>query len=177
MSGDAGLKDRLRKFVNRSATFAMPNKKAAYELTHTIFYLSEYGRKCPNLGDNARQSLDFAGTLAFLEQNADLLAEVCVAMQYAGIEPPKVWQNWLAHHLRNFECIIGEHATPQDDYHEYLVCNWFLANATGRIFESDLQPGRMAFFRPKTATGPSGKCQSACSGWVSSAWMIGARCV
>lgn len=151
---DPGLKDRLRAFVNRSTTFAMPNKKAAYELTHTVFYLSEYGRKCPDLGENARQSLDFAGTLAFLDQNADLLAEVCVAMQYAGMEPPEVWKSWLFNHLDAFACVSSAHTTAQDDYHEFFTCNWFLANATGQIFENSLSPGRMAFFRPKTATGP-----------------------
>ncbi|KAG1715512.1 hypothetical protein GQR58_000483 [Nymphon striatum] len=44
---DKGLEDRMREFISRSATFSMPNKKAAYELTHTVFYLSEYGRKDP----------------------------------------------------------------------------------------------------------------------------------
>ena len=46
---DLGLDDRLRQFINRSATFALPNKKTAYELTHIVFYLSEYGRRDPNL--------------------------------------------------------------------------------------------------------------------------------
>lgn len=154
LSRDRGLDDRLRCFVDRSATFAMPNKKAAYELTHTIFYLSEYGRKRPHLGAETRQSLDFAGTLAFLDQNADLLAEVCIAMRYAGVVPPKTWRDWLVSHVRHFECMFGDHVTTQDDYHEFLVCNWFMATENRRIFETDLVPGRMAFFRPETVGGP-----------------------
>lgn len=50
---DTGLDDRLRQFLNRSATFALPNKKAAYELTHIVFYLSEYGRRDPKLDAGA----------------------------------------------------------------------------------------------------------------------------
>ncbi|MCR9158753.1 MAG: hypothetical protein NXH80_16065 [Rhodobacteraceae bacterium] len=36
---DAQLEDRARYFMRRSDTFALPNKKAAYELTHLVFYL------------------------------------------------------------------------------------------------------------------------------------------
>jgi hypothetical protein len=43
------LDDRLRQFINRSATFALANKKTAYGLTHIVYYLSEYGRRIPNL--------------------------------------------------------------------------------------------------------------------------------
>jgi hypothetical protein len=44
-----GLDDRSRQFINRSATFALANKKTAYELTYIVYYLSEYGRRDPNL--------------------------------------------------------------------------------------------------------------------------------
>lgn len=154
MPNDMGLDDRLRSFVNRSATFAMPNKKAAYELTHIVFYLSEYGRKDPMLGAEARRSLDFAGTLAFLDQNADLLAEVCIAMHYAGFAPPDIWQSWLLSHARRFDIVAGDHASAQDDYHELFVCNWFLACEGHIPFEYPLLQGRMAFYRPDTPIGP-----------------------
>ena len=79
-----GLNDRLRGFARRSITFALPNKKAAYELTHIVFYLSEYGRRDPEVGQAFIDSLHFAGTLAFLELNLDLLAEICIALRFAG---------------------------------------------------------------------------------------------
>jgi hypothetical protein len=151
---DEGLADRLRQFVSRAATFAMPNKKAAYELTHTIFYLSEYGRKDPLLGGEARQSLDFAGTLAFLDQNADLLAEICVAMRYAGFSPPEIWESWLVRHSHRFSVHSGPAVSTQDDYHEFFVCNWFLASAGQTPFTKRFEPERMAFIRPETVTGP-----------------------
>jgi hypothetical protein len=60
VSIDLGLDVRLCQFINRSATFALPNKKTAYELTHIVFYLSKYGRRDPNLDCGAVQSLKFS---------------------------------------------------------------------------------------------------------------------
>ncbi|MDQ2088489.1 DUF6902 family protein [Marimonas arenosa] len=154
LAHDDGLDDRLRGFIARPATFALPNKKAAYELTHTVFYLSEYGRRDPRIDADTRQSLDFAGTLAFLDQNADLLAEICIAMRYAGLTPPQIWEDWLAAHLRGFAVERGEHLPVGDDYHEYFVCNWLMAAAGGTAFTGRFEEGRMAFFRPETGFGP-----------------------
>ena len=36
-SREDGLNERLHRFINHSQTFAVPNKKAAYELTHIVF--------------------------------------------------------------------------------------------------------------------------------------------
>jgi len=154
LPGDAGLDDRLRAFVNRSATFVMPNKKAAYELTHTIFYLSEYGRKNPQLGAAAKQSLDFAGTLAFLDQNADLLAEVCVAMRYIGVAPPQTWEIWLTRFTHQFAVETGPAVLPNDDYHEFFVCNWLMATSGQNAFAKRFEQTRLGFFRPSTSAGP-----------------------
>ncbi|MFC3117922.1 DUF6902 family protein [Jhaorihella thermophila] len=107
---DAGLEDRLRLFMDRSETFAMPNKKAAYELTHIVFYLSEYGRRDPGLSAAAAKSLEFAGILAFLDQNVDLLAEICVAMRHAGIAPSSIWEDWLEQETRRFAVLSGARA-------------------------------------------------------------------
>lgn len=154
LADDGGLDQRLRRFIARSATFAMPNKKAAYELTHTIFYLSEYGRVDPQLDENACRSLDFAGTLAFLDQNADLLAEICLAMRFSGITPPAIWENWLKRHAHLFSLESDEAASLHDDYHEYLVCNWFAAASGERSFCQPLAEERMSFHRPATGQAP-----------------------
>ena len=153
MVGDVGLDDRLHRFIARPAIFALPNKKAAYELTHTIFYLSEYGRRVPVLGREVRQSLDFAGTLAFLDRNADLLAEICIAMSHGGFTPPEIWQDWLSRHARGFEIDTGAGACKQDDYHEFFVCNWYLAVAGEPAFARSFAPERMAFHRPDSGSG------------------------
>lgn len=145
MAEDAGLEDRLRAFTARTATFAMPNKKAAYELTHIVFYLAEYGRHAPNLPPEARQSLHFAGTLAFLDQNADLLAEVCVAMRYAGLAPPALWEAWIADEMRLYALRGPEAGSVADDYHEYLVGNWSLAQAGRPAFAAEVPAGPVVF--------------------------------
>ncbi|MDQ7070113.1 MAG: hypothetical protein Q9M48_05130 [Rhodobacterales bacterium] len=154
LPGDLGLEDRMRGFCERSVAFAMPNKKAAYELTHTVFYLSEYGRKDPLLGADAKQSLENAGTLAFLDQNADLLAEVCVAMRYAGFPPAKIWENWVQRETHRFDVEIGDASAGHDDYHEYFVSNWLMALAGNDVFAKRFAPESMRFYAPQGRIAP-----------------------
>jgi hypothetical protein len=144
---DPGLDDRLRAFASRNATFALPNKKAAYELTHIVFYLSEYGRRAPALPDAAIRSLHFAGLTAFLEQNADLLAEICIAMLWAGETPPALWSDWLEHQTARFDISPDASGGMADDYHEFLVCNWHAAVAGRPIFRKALRPEPTRFER------------------------------
>ncbi|EAQ03424.1 hypothetical protein OB2597_02352 [Pseudooceanicola batsensis HTCC2597] len=139
------INDRLSRFVSRPTTFSVPNKKAAYELTHIAFYLSEYGRRDPDLGSEAEQSLKFTGTLAFLDCNWDLLAEVLVAMRYCGLTPPAEWQDAIAHVAAAFAVAEGDDAVRQDDYHAYLVCNWALSTSGGAPFQARLTPGPVSF--------------------------------
>lgn len=154
MSRDTGLTGRLHDFIARSDTFALPNKKAAYELTHIVFYLSEYGRRAPDLPSEALVSLEYAGLLAYLEQNADLLAEICVAMRYAGATPSPIWENWLAGATGGFTLRNGAQAEMQDDYHEYLVCAWAgLAAGRGAPAQAVTQ-GPVSFHRAANWGGP-----------------------
>jgi len=126
-AADAGLDDRLRAFVRRTDTFALPNKKAAYELTHIVFYLSEYGRRDPMIGEAGRVSLEYAGITAYLDQNLDLLAEICVALRQAGHRPNPAWVAAVRHGLASFEIDENDHASFSDGYHEYLVSVWAMA--------------------------------------------------
>ncbi|MGR3482624.1 DUF6902 family protein [Salipiger marinus] len=144
---DPGLADRLRDFCARAQTFALPNKKAAYELTHIVFYLSEYGRHDPRLAPEAVTSLHFAGNLAFLEQNSDLLSEICIALRYAGQTPPVLWTAWLRREAHLFEVETGPGLSVLDDYHDYLVSNWHLAVIGEEPFRQPLAPVRMRFGR------------------------------
>ncbi len=120
---DYGLDDRLRRFINYSPTFALPNKKAAYELTHIIFYLSEYGRRDPMVSARAIESLHYVGILAMLEKNADLLAEVWISLKFAGADIPDEWSRWTDTHRATAQWTT----TPEimDDYHEYFMCDWY----------------------------------------------------
>lgn len=151
---DPGLNDRLRAFCGRTATFALPNKKAAYELTHIVYYLSEYGRRDPGLDERAIDSLHFAGLTAFLDQNADLLAEICIALAYAGEAPPQVWTHWLMRETAAYAVDCGDHLALNDDYHEFLVCNWHQAVIGAPVFRKPVSDARMRFdrgLRAKTA--------------------------
>lgn len=147
------LEQRARTFMARSDTFALPNKKAAYELTHLVFYLSEYGRRDPLLGDAAKRSLHFAGLLAFIEQNADLLSEICIALHYAGETPPALWTDWLKRETALFAITDGPTVSVQDDYHEFLVCNWHQAVSGDAAFAKGFVHDRMRFdHSPSRAT-------------------------
>ncbi|MEO0771839.1 MAG: hypothetical protein AAFZ04_01525 [Pseudomonadota bacterium] len=154
---DAGLDDRLRAFCARSDTFALPNKKAAYELTHIVFYLSEYGRKCPGLAQEAILSLRNAGTLAFLELNIDLLSEICTALRFAGERPPEIWERWLRDQVRRFTVAPVDGHAPHDDYHPWLMLNWFM-EVTGQggfgLEMPDAKGGSVAFAAPSPAAAP-----------------------
>lgn len=151
---DTGLEERLRRFIDRPETFAMPNKKAAYELTHIVFYLSEYGRRDPGLSAGALTSLEFAGLLAYLDQNADLLAEICVALRFAGVRPSEIWEGWLERETHRFQVVTGPQAGTVDDYHDYFVCNWLMAVSGREAFRKEAAFERMAFHRAQPVAGP-----------------------
>jgi hypothetical protein len=151
---DGTLEHRLRSFINRSGTFALPNRKAAYELTHIVFYLSEYGRLDPQLDQNAFISLEYAGLLAYLDQNSDLLAEVCIALHYAGQTPPIEWMSWLQRQTAGFVIAEGGPSQKSDVYHDYFVCNWAMAATQRPYFAQPVQPGPMQVRQSVTRTGP-----------------------
>lgn len=151
---DPSLDHRLRQFINRSDTFALPNKKAAYELTHIVFYLSEYGRRDPQLEKSAIQSLNFVGILAYLDQNADLLAEVCIALRYAGQEPSAIWEDWISRTLSDYHVVSDINADVADSYHEYLVCSWMSATAELDGIGQAVLGGRTRFDRRDVYSGP-----------------------
>ncbi len=154
LPGDTGLEDRLRTFTSRSDTFALPNKKAAYELTHILFYLSEYGRTDPGVEQDTLNSLFYAGTLAFLELNIDLLSEICIALRFAGHEPPPIWENWLRDQVRRFVISVGSGPARQDDYHPWLMLNWSMEVSGAGGFGQDMPEGSVIFSAPQAPAGP-----------------------
>ena len=175
LPNDPGLNDRLRGFAKRSETFALPNKKAAYELTHIVFYLSEYGRKDPELDHEFLESLIFAGTLAFLDFNADLLAEICIALRFAGQTPPEVWETWLPLQIRSFSIVSGPDENLHDEYHEFLMLNWFMSLSGNSGFSMQIPEGRVTFRRVRPASGPLrelSECMYKMGGTRSDDWAV-----
>ncbi|MEL0435854.1 DUF6902 family protein [Phycobacter sp. K97] len=143
-----GLDARLRAFTEASHHFALPNKKIGYELTHIVFYLSEYGRRDPGLSRAAFRSLEYLGLVSFLDQDADLLAEVAVALSYAGADVPRIWQDWLDRQLAGFEVTEGGFAGQPDDYHTYFVCNWWEGVSGAGSFSRGLPRGATLLRQP-----------------------------
>ncbi|MEX3315238.1 hypothetical protein [Sulfitobacter sp. PS-8MA] len=144
---------RLRRFIGRSGTFALPNRKAAYELTHIVYYLSDYGRQAPDLPAAALVSLEYTGLLAFLDQDMDLLAEVCAALRFAKATPSPLWEAAVA--KAHGACLIeaGGDASQDDDFHEWLVTGWATRIAGRALPQQRVPTGALRFHRNPGAGG------------------------
>lgn len=151
---DEGLDARLDRFAGRARTFALPNKKAAYELTHLVFYRSAYGARPFDAAEALSTSLEFAGLLAYLDQDIDLLSEVCLALRFGGRQPSEVWEDWLALQLGGFGFEPVAAAAAGDAYHEYLVSNWWSVLTRGKGFEGVRGDGAMMILRHGAPAGP-----------------------
>ena len=151
--GDPDLDQRLHAFIDRNETFALPNRKAAYELTHIVFYLGEYGRRDPGLSPAALVSLEYAGLVAYLGQDADLMAEICIALRHAGATPPPLWEDWIAREARGFSLSHSE-VRGADDYHTFLVSNWAMAAAGRPAFALPPRRGALGFHRYADPSAP-----------------------
>lgn len=145
--GHGALGARLRRFITRSETFATPNKKAAYELTHIVFYLSDYGRITPELDAAVSVSLEYAGLLAFLDRNMDLLAEVCAALRFAGQVPSPVWEAAVAAAHGAFVLRDDAGADLNDGYHEWLLTGWSAQIAQRGGLQASVPGGALRFGR------------------------------
>ncbi len=142
---DEGLTDRLMRFASRPATFAIPNQRAAYDLLHVVFYISDYGRTPLDLPDTALKSLHNIGTLAMLEVNADLLAEVCIALRYAGQTPPPAWEETVRTQAAAMRVTPAAQDVSNDAYHNFLVNQWLIATMGGIAFADSYHFGPMTF--------------------------------
>jgi hypothetical protein len=148
------LEKRLHAFIEQTETFSLPNKKAAYELTHIVFYLSDYGAQPLRLSEAAVTSLEYAGLLAFLDQDLDLLSEVCVALRFAGETPSDIWEDWLAGELNGFILAPVPAGPVNDAYHEYFVASWWAGIAGMTGFPGVPSAAGMEVMRSHPSKGP-----------------------
>ncbi len=137
---EPGLDQRLHRFMDRPETFAVPNRKAAYDLTHLVFYLSDHGARDPGLSARGMQSLHHAGTLAFLDQNADLLAEICLCLLYVGANIPDLWLDLVERTAKSFAFQATRGIVEHDDSHCLFVCNWLLGKVGKPAFQGGMPP-------------------------------------
>ncbi len=153
-AADDGLDDRLIRFMSRPATFAVPNPRAAYDMLHAIFYLSHYGRRPLDLPAAALTSLQMCGALAHLDQDGDLLAEVCLALRYCGQPLPPLWLDLLRHEARSFKIDVASCSDSADAYHNFLVNQWLLETIGDTAFGDIFYAGPMRFILPRPLISP-----------------------
>lgn len=151
---DAALRDRLIRFIGHPSTFVVPNKKASYELTHIIFYVTDYGRSPVSVNEAVVTSLEYAGLLAYLDQDVDLLSEIGLALRFVGEMPSEIWEAWLTEELASFALVDRPSGAIDDSYHEYLVMSWW-ASASGQMaFPGRPNRGALEIRRRGAARGP-----------------------
>lgn len=149
-----GLDARLMCFVSRPETFALPNPRAAYDLLHVVFYLSQYGRKPLHLPQAALDSLMTLGSLAHLDQNGDLLAEVCLALRFASMPLPPLWLQHLHREAASLRVDGRACEDSSDGYHNYLVNQWLLGTMGEFVFGVPATSGPMSFHVPRAVISP-----------------------
>ena len=153
---DSALCERIAAFCGNAAFFAVPNRKAAFELTHAVFYASRYGAVEPTWLGDVSTSLYNAGMVALLDNDMDLLAEVAVALQFSGSEPPFYWQQVLCSAHEKIQAEPTGRCVPGTDYyHEALTLGW-AATLSGRaLFANGFAASDCVFARQERARQPS----------------------
>lgn len=149
---DPELTGRLLSFASRSEIFALPNRKAAYELTHIAFYLSDYGRHGFAGSGQMIESLHNAGLVAHLEGNIDLLSEICLALRFCGHVPPVEWDAAVATGLAGFRLLTQPKPSMRDEYHTWLMTAWSREVAEGNVLQASLPAGPFYFVPPPAAS-------------------------
>ncbi len=139
---DAGVQTRLAHFTAQSPLFAVPNRRAAYDLTHVVFHSADYGRRQIPPDPSRSRSLMNAGIVAWLDDNLDLLAEVTVALRLGADPVPLCWDKAVAQNLARFTFETGpEDAARDDDYHAFLVQSWAVSVAGEQAFAGHIAQG------------------------------------
>lgn len=123
------LLDNIDRFIACPKSFSRMNKPFFYELTHIIFFLTDYGNQPWPLSESLLECLDYMGGLAFLDNDCDLLAEICVCYNYLNIACPDFWSQIVDENLAKLVIrydtdIKSTLNQSTDEYHPYIVMNW-----------------------------------------------------
>ncbi|MBN2630555.1 MAG: hypothetical protein JXR75_08445 [Rhodobacteraceae bacterium] len=132
---DPALDERLAHYAANARAFCLPNRRAAYDLTHIVFHATDYGRVEVARNADRRLSLVYVGMVAWLEDNLDLLAEVTLGLRLSGEDVPQAWSDAVTAGAGSVSFAPGHaHGPFDDDYHQYLVLNWALGLSGGEAF-------------------------------------------
>lgn len=137
---DRSLHERTIAASANPHPYLYPNRDLGYHLTHAVFYLTSFGARQLPAGDahNIHANLLTVGALAYLDDDTDLLAEVCVCCFYLGRAAPACWLDLVQESLRAFAFLDASAAG--DDYHEYLCACWALTLAARMSWEQCIIP-------------------------------------
>ncbi|MDA7550645.1 hypothetical protein N8760_02340 [Rhodobacteraceae bacterium] len=89
-----------------------------------------------------------------LDQNVDLLSEICIAMRFAGAMPPKEWETWIGEELGEYQVSECANGAVQDHYHSYFMGNWLAALRGNPVFEGKLLARAMSFQASQKSVSP-----------------------
>lgn len=139
--------ENIEKFTSDPKRFIYLNKPFFYELTHIIFFLTEFGNKHIRFNTDLVSCLKYAGVLCHLDEDYDLLAEICISLRYLSAPVPLHWEDDVLNYASQIQVTFGTDMKSAlnasvDDYHIYFVCNW-LADVKGEP-SFQIKPGRQA---------------------------------
>ena len=148
--------ERVDSLIANPDWYTKFNKPLFYDLTHIIFYLTDYGRTDLPLAGDPTPSLMNIGLLALLDNDADLLSEVCLCLGYLKRSIPDYWDTFLTAYMEDikvsFEGTVASVLNPTvDEYHLYLVCNGYMAAQNRRAFKDSFKSQTPSFYVPPCA--------------------------
>ena len=151
----SGLIQRLEMFTSNAQRFYKFNRPLFYDLTHLVFFLTDYGKTQETGLSNLEDCLLSVGVLALLDNDIDLLSEVIIGLNYIGAVVPEYWKADILNKQANIQIsfdqkLISDLSHSQDDYHVYLVLNWCL-NAIGVPSFQDRFSGKTPSFKHEEA--------------------------
>ncbi len=148
------LINRVTGFLQQPEKFINFNRPLFYEYTHLVFFATDYGNKQIEHDDRLFKSLNQIGMLAYLDNDTDLLAEVCLCFIFLGRPAPLIWVEECANGLRTIDLSFKPQSTlssapPADDYHIYFVMSWLKGVLDKEVFQEKYSSGIPIFTQNK----------------------------
>jgi len=150
------LEARTCAFFDEPDRFTKYNRPLFYDLTHIIFFWTNYGKTPFSPSDSLMTSLSYMGLLSYLDQDTDLLAEICLCFQFLGQSPPHSWlelcfEDLTTIHVQGLDTAMTPAHRSQDEYHIYVVLNWLRAFNGLPSFDISVPSGTPLFLKAKAS--------------------------
>lgn len=148
------LLNRVTGFIQQSEKFIKFNRPLFYDFTHLVFFVTDYGNKQIDHDERVFKSLNQIGMLAYLDNDTDLLAEVCLCFIFSGRPAPQMWIEECSNGLRTMDISFKPHnaltvTPPADDYHIYFVMSWLMGVLDKEAFQESYSQGVPIFTQNK----------------------------